>query len=148
MKRVFAIVLATIMCLSLVGCIVSGISGELSRMSVEERAEYLKENCNSYDCNELIRYPNKYKDTLVVVSGEVIAVHSPNLSSSVFIGGESKIYVDMIVGGNSIRVNYDEFYDDLRLFKGDKVTIYGVYSECSDVPIIDCYYAELNNKYD
>ena len=139
MKRVLAFVLATIMCLSLVGCLKSGIDSKLSRMSVEKRAEYLKENCNSYDYEYLIRYPNTFKNRLIVITGEVT---DGSLWTT-----EDNYDIELEIGPSQrVVLKYRKFYDDLRLFKGDKVTVYGVYSDCGVYPEIIVYYAELNSK--
>lgn len=122
-------------------------------MSTDDISKYLKENCKTYTYEEIARYPDKYKDKLVVFTGEVLQVQE-------FLG-TTTLLVNVTKEGDeyfsyytdSVYVSY-KFTDELKVLEEDIITLYGkmngektytsVLGALITVPYIEVYYAELN----
>ncbi len=162
MKRALTLIFASLLIVVGVWQFIDGMSGilggddrkqtEISEMSTEEKAEYLKEKCVSLTYEEAARNPDDHKNELVVFTGEVAQVENSSKKPVLLVkvtraGGEYySSYTD------SVYVKY-EFADELKLLEGDIVSLYGEFLGEKDytsvlgqnitVPYMVAYYAEI-----
>ena len=158
MKRLFSSVLCVLCFIIGIYLLVDGISiggkakhKRILDMSVEDRANYLIDNCKTLTYEEIARNPDNFKNDLVVFTGEVIQVQDSILLVNVTYNGDEyySYYTD------TVYVKY-KFADNLKILDGDIITLYGeilgekdyisVLGQKMTVPQIVVYYAVLNEK--
>ena len=105
------------------------ISFASERLSEERMTKYLKEECKTYTYEEIARNPDKHKNEIVTLTGEVIQVQE--------LLGTTTLLVNVTKEGNeyysyytdTVYVNY-KFSDELKILNGDIITMCGVF--CKD----------------
>ena len=102
-------------------CTVCGeeLASESYSLTEEEKREYYKKNCESVSYDDLIRYPDKYKDTPIKIKVKIKDVET--VDSMLF-----KDQYEGILNGKSISIMDDREVKEPKLRAGDSVTIYGV----------------------
>lgn len=126
---------------------------DAEKLSDERMATYLKEDCTTYTYDEIARNPDKHKNEIVALTGEVIQVQE--------LLGTTTLLVNVTNEGNeyysyytdTVYVNY-KYSDELKILDGDIITMCGklqgeesylsVLGQVITVPSIEVYYAVLN----
>ena len=129
------------------------ISFDTEKLSDERMAKYLKEDCTTYTYDEIARNPDKHKNEIIALTGEVIQVQE--------LLGTTTLLVNVTNEGNeyysyytdTVYVNY-KYSDELKILNGDIITMCGklqgehtylsVLGQLITVPSIEVYYAVLN----
>jgi hypothetical protein len=126
---------------------------DTEKLSDERMAKYLEEDCTTYTYDEIARNPDKHKNEIIALTGEVIQVQE--------LLGTTTLLVNVTNEGNeyysyytdTVYVNY-KYSDELKILNGDIITMCGklqgeesylsVLGQIITVPSIEVYYAVLN----
>ncbi len=89
-------------------------------VDVNKVYEQYKASCGEYSCEDILRYPKKYRGTYMKFSGEVFQITSEEEDRVCFLLSTSE-------EDGYINVIYDRGADEPRILEGDQITVYGAY---------------------